>query len=65
MTSVDYSAEAVTARLRQASQVSELRSTQRLSGKIDMSPEAITRRLRRVSDLRDACLALARGRGAR
>jgi hypothetical protein len=53
-------AEAITARLAQASALSDLRATRRLDGKVDMSPEAITRRLRVQSQLRGACLAWSR-----
>ncbi len=50
----------VTARLREQSASSDLRSDRRLATKVEMSAEAITRRLQRVSALRDACLRWAK-----
>ncbi len=59
MSAVDMSPEAITGRLRQMSDSTDL-SSDRLGSKIDMSPEAVTRRLRKQSDLRDDCLAWMR-----
>lgn len=58
--SVDMSPEAITARLRRASELADLRPEHRLDAKLDMSPAGITRRLRQASELRDACLKLAK-----
>jgi hypothetical protein len=54
------SPEAVTQRLREASERSDLTAGRRLATKIDMSAEAVTRRLRIQAALRDACLAWGR-----
>jgi hypothetical protein len=51
---------AVTARLREASERSDLARSRRLATKVDMSPAAVTRRLGTQSALRDACLAWGR-----
>ncbi len=63
MKPVDYSAEAVDARLRE---VSRLRSEALLKPRsIDYSPEAVTRRLQEMSRLRTFCLKLGQlGRAA-
>ena len=58
--SVDMGAEAITARLTRAAELSDLRATRRLDTKVDMSPEGITRRLRVQSRLRAACLEWGR-----
>ncbi len=59
-------AQAVTARLREMSRRSDLRTRQRLATKVDLSAAGVTRRLRRLSELRDCCLRLGRwGRAAR
>lgn len=50
-------------RLRNASRLSDLRATDRLSAKIDMSPEGVCRRLREASDLLDLCRELGRLHG--
>ncbi|MFI5308750.1 MAG: hypothetical protein ACHQ53_15440 [Polyangiales bacterium] len=60
----DMSEQAITARLRLASVLSDLDPARRLEGKIDMSPKAITERLREAAALLELCTALARGRGA-
>lgn len=60
MSRTDYSTAAVTARLREVSRLSDLRTENRLAYKIDMSPPAVTRRLRTVSMLRRSCLTLVR-----
>jgi hypothetical protein len=60
--SVDMSAAAITARLRQVSAHADLRSGARLDAKIDMSPAAIVRRLQEVERLRRLCLQLGRMR---
>ena len=54
------SPEAVTRRLQEASERSDLSAGRRLATKIDMSAEAVTRRLRVQAALRDACLAWRR-----
>ena len=56
------SPEAVTRRLWEMSERSDLSAARRLATKVDMSPEAVTRRLRTQSQLRDACLAWGRRR---
>jgi hypothetical protein len=56
------SPEAVTRRLWELSERSDLSAARRLATKVDMSPEAVTRRLRTQSQLRDACLAWGRRR---
>ncbi len=56
------SREAVTRRLRELSERSDLSAARRLATKVDMSPEAVTRRLRVQAALRDACLAWGRCR---
>jgi len=57
--SVDYSPEAIEARLRQVAELTDLHADRRLHPKIDYSPEAITRRLQQVEALRRACVELA------
>ncbi len=54
---LDLSPRAVSARLRQASDV-DLRPERRLDSKIDMSPEAVSRRLRDVAELNQLCATL-------
>lgn len=54
---VDLSPAAITARLREVSDIRDERVRRSVEA-VDLSPAAITRRLRRVSSLRDACLAL-------
>ncbi len=63
MKPVDYSAEAITARLRE---VSRLRAEALARpSRVDYSPEAVTARLREVSRLRTFCLKLGElGRAA-
>ena len=51
--------EAIEARLREASRISDLSAERRLDAKIDLSPEGIRKRLLEVSELLDACHALA------
>ena len=58
------SPQAVTRRLRELSERSDLSAARRLATKVDMSPEAVTRRLRTQSQLRDACLAWGRRRSS-
>jgi hypothetical protein len=58
------SAEAVTRRLREMRDRSDLSADRRLATKVDMSPAAVTRRLRVQSALRAACLAWGRARPA-
>lgn len=58
--SVDMSPSAITARLRQASDLTDLRTAARLHGKVDMSPAGITRRIREVERLRKLCAQLGR-----
>lgn len=64
--SVDLSAAAIEARLREASRLAgELRAESRLATKIDLSRAGVTRRLRQASDLLELCRALAEaGRAA-
>jgi len=59
------SSEAVTRRLHEVGERSDLAAARRLATKVDMSPEAVTRRLRLQASLRDACLAWGRSRPAR
>jgi hypothetical protein len=56
------SREAVTRRLREMSDRSDLSAARRLATKVDMSAAAVTRRLRTQAALRDACLAWGRSR---
>jgi hypothetical protein len=58
--SVDLSPAAITARLREASALADLRTGYRLHAKVDMSPRGITERLREVERLRRVCVALGR-----
>jgi hypothetical protein len=59
--SVDLSAAAIEARLRQASQLAgSLRPEQRLETKLDMSATGVAARLKTASDLLDLCRTLAR-----
>ena len=53
---------AVTRRLREMSDRSDLAAARRLATKVDMSPAAVTRRLRVQAALRAACLAWGRAR---
>ncbi len=55
---VDLSREALHARLRYASEISDLRAERRLDSKLDMSPAGIERRLREVSELLQLCDSL-------
>ena len=63
--SVVMSPEAITARLRRASELADLTPARRLDAKLDMSPAGITRRLREASDLLDLCRSLAASRPER
>jgi hypothetical protein len=57
---IDLSAAAIEARLREASQLAEsLRPEDRLETKIDMSGCAVAARLQEASDLLDLCRNLA------
>jgi hypothetical protein len=56
----EMSSIAVTRRLREASERSDLTASRRLMTKVDMSSVAVTRRLRTQSALRDACLRWGR-----
>jgi hypothetical protein len=59
--SVDMSAEAIDARLREASRLAgSLRPEARLDTKIDTSATAVAARLKQASDLLDLCRALSR-----
>lgn len=60
MTLTGMSASAVSQRLRESSEQSDLTATRRLATKVDMSAAAVTRRLLTQSALRDACLAWGR-----
>jgi hypothetical protein len=55
---------AVTRRLKEMSDGSDLAAARRLATKVDMSPTAVTRRLRVQAALRAACLAWGRARPA-
>lgn len=55
---VDLRPEAVLARLREASDASDLSPELRLHTKIDMTAEGVWRRLREVSELNELCEAL-------
>lgn len=58
--SLDMSAAAVDARLREASRLAgSLRPEDRLAAKIDLSAAAVAARLQEASDLLDLCRALA------
>jgi hypothetical protein len=59
---VSMAPEAITARLRQVSELADLAPARRLDAKLDMSPGGITRRLREASELLDLCRALAASR---
>jgi hypothetical protein len=56
------SPEAVTRRLREMSERSDLAAARRLATKVDMTAAAVTRRPRIQARLRDACLAWSRSR---
>jgi hypothetical protein len=59
--SLDLSAAATDARLREASRLAgSLLPEDRLSTKIDLSGAAVARRLREASELLDLCRALGR-----
>ena len=60
MTRTGMSPRAVSQRLRESSEQSDLTATRRLATKVDMSAAAVTRRLCTQSALRDACLAWGR-----
>jgi hypothetical protein len=62
MSADHMSPEAVTRRLREMSERSDLVGAHRLDTKVDMSPAAVTRRLRVQAALRAACLAWGRAR---
>lgn len=58
--SVDLSPEAISARLRQASELAgSLRPEHRLETKLDLTGAGVARRLKEASDLLDLCRALA------
>jgi len=57
------SPSAVTARLRRASELSDLDPDRRLDAKINYSPEAVTARIREALELGRLCAALGRRRG--
>ena len=56
----EMSSAAITRRLREASERSDLTASRRLMTKVDMLSGAVTRRLRTQSALRDACLRWGR-----
>ena len=62
MTKPDLSPEAILGRLKQASDLSDLRAERRLDAKLDMSAEGIERRLREVSELLALCESLGAAR---
>jgi hypothetical protein len=57
-------AEAVRARLQEASDLADLRPEHRLDSKIGMSADAVFARLREVSELRALCTELQRAGAA-
>lgn len=57
--STTMSPEAIEARLREASRVSDLSAARRLDSKIDLSPQGIQARLLEASSLLDACVTLS------
>jgi hypothetical protein len=62
--SVELSAAAIGARLREASRLAgSLRPEARLETKIDLRGPAVARRLKEASELLDLCRALARAAG--
>ena len=59
--SIDMSPRAISARLRQASELArDLAPARRLSTKLDMSPAALSARLREAAALLELCHELAR-----
>lgn len=56
---VPMDGESIYARLKQVSDMADLRPERRLYAKLDMSEAGITRRLELASQLSDLCLALA------
>jgi hypothetical protein len=56
---LDMSPQAITARLREISAISDLAPERRLEGKIDVSPQAITARLREAAALLELCEKLS------
>jgi hypothetical protein len=57
---VSLTAEAITARLREASARADLRPAHRLDAQIGLDAASVTARLKLASSLRDLCLRLAR-----
>ena len=62
MSSDRMSPDAVTRRLREMSDRSDLAAAHRMATKVDMSPAAVTRRLRVQAALRASCLSWGRAR---
>lgn len=60
---IDMRAEALRERLKVASAMSDLTTTNRLRAKVDYAPEAVAGRLREVEKLRRVCLRLAEAAG--
>ena len=60
MRRLDLGPDALTGRLRAASDLADLRPEHRLDAKIDLGAPAVTRRLELVSELREVCLELGR-----
>lgn len=56
---LDMSPQAIAARLREVSAMSDLAPERRLEGKIDLSPQGITARLRECAELLELCEKLA------
>ena len=55
----DMSSDAITARLRHASGLSDLAPEKRLEGKLDMSAAAVTARLKEAASLLQLCRVLS------
>ncbi|MEK7704490.1 MAG: hypothetical protein AAB426_05980 [Myxococcota bacterium] len=58
MSRVDGSREAVWARLREASAISDLAAGRRLDGKLDLTPAGVTARLHEAFELYELCRSL-------
>lgn len=55
---IDYSPEAIEARIREVERLTDFRPEHRLSYKVDYSPAAVEARIREVVALNEACDAL-------
>ena len=58
MSRIDLSPAAITARLRQASDASDLAAVRRLDTKVDLSPDGVSRRLHEAFELYELCRSL-------